>query len=409
MSPVSRRRKPKKPAGRSARTVPVERPESALAVLRRTFGSTERPAWFDDSIGHVLDGAAALVGAAGPGELEQRTTELVGAQLHRATQDVRRDLRFGWFFAELADACRARLDAEAGGDGWRPSLWLLHGLAAIAPPALVPRLPSRGFVKSLRADLPPWLGAATRVAATGEVWRMRDAYGTRYAVIAEFRYPRDDARHHLLLDIDVSGFLVLVGVAIVDDVAQAAAAWRETVGDAAASASPEPVTDPEQLRCLVQIDPADETLLRGDESRSVIDNWFRTDRRIGVLHDALRRRRMPLPAPAKLHRDVDITVMTGPFTQWCAATGAARPDPESLDALAAEWMEGALPETWFSVSPARVEFQLGLIGDLFDEEFATELAALMPTWVRWLGERADLPEHLRERAVAAAAGGVRGA
>lgn len=411
MSPVSRGRKPKKsgkrvprPAGTRTAPNPGPPPESALAVLRRALGSNERPAWFDDSTRRVLDGAAALVAATGPRELEQLTTELVGAELYRAIHDAREDLRFDWWFAELADAGRNRLAQTVGSDEWRSPFWLLHGLAAIAPPALVPTLPSRGFVKSLRAEPAPplWLSDATRIAATGEVWWMRDTYGTRYAVMAGFRYPRNNGQHVLLLDIDASGFVVLLGVTVVDDVQQAATTWRDAVGDSAAGAQPEPVTDPDQLRCLIQLDPADDAVVRGDESRSVIDNWFRADRRIREIRETMCKRRLPLPAATNLYRNLDISLMTRPFTEWLVTVGAVEPDPESVDALAAEWMEGTLPETWFSVSPRRVEFQLELISDWIVDDITTEARNLMPTWVRWLGERAGLPEHLRERAIAAA-------
>jgi hypothetical protein len=408
---VSRGRKPKKSANRAKRSDPLRtapqtaaRPESALAVLQRTFGSKERPSWFDDSIRTVLDGAAVLVSATDPRELERLTTELVGAQLYRAIHDTREGLWFDRWFAELADAARNRLDRAAGSDEWRPPFWLLHGLAAIAPPALVPKLPSRGFVKSLRADPapPPWLFDATRIAATGEVWRMRDTYGTRYAVIAGFRYPHGNGQHVLLLDIDTSGFIVLADVGVFDDVQRAAAVWRDTVGDSGEKAQPAPVTDPDQLLCLVQLDPADEMGVRGDEPRSVIDNWFRSNRRIRELHEGLRKLRMPLPTASNLYRNFDITVMTRPFTEWYAATGAAAPNPEAIDALAEEWMDGTLPETWFAVSPSRVEFQLGLIGDWIADEVTTDVKELLPAWVRWLGERAALPDHLRARAISAA-------
>ena len=409
---MSRGRKPKKSAKRATRTAPVRsapqsvvRPESALAVLQRTLGSKERPAWFDDSIRRVLDSAATLVAATGPRELEQLTTDLVGAELYRAIHDTREGLWFDWWFAELADATRSRLDRAAGGDEWRPPFWLLHGLAAIAPPALVPELPSRGFVRSLRADPAPpsWLFDATRIAATGEVWRMRDTYGTRYAVIAGFGYPHGSGQHVLLLDIDASGFIVLGDVGVFDDVRQAAAVWRETVGDSGEESQPEPVTDPDQLLCLVHLNPADEVGVRGDEPRSVVDNWFRADRRIRELQEGMRKRRMPLPAATNLYRNLDITVMTRPFTEWYAATGAVEPNSESVDALAAEWMEGTLPETWFSVSPRRVEFQLVLINDWIADAVTTEVLDLLPAWVRWLSEGAGLPEHLRERVIAAAA------
>ncbi len=374
-------------------------------MLQRTLGSNERPAWFDNAIRAVLDGAGALVDVTGPRELEQLTTELVGTELRRAIHDVGSGLRFEWWFAELADATRRRLERAAGSDEWRAPYWLLHGLAAIAPPALVPKLPSRGFVKSLRADPAPpsWLFRATRNAPTGDIWWMCDTYGTRYAVIAGFTYPHDTARHVLLLDIDTSGFIVLADVGIFDDLHQAGTAWRDTVGDSAGAARPEPVTDPDQLRCLVHLDAAGEAGIRGDEPRSVIDNWFRADRRICQLHDGMRKAGMPLQAATNLYQNLDITVMTRPFIEWLAATGAAEPNPEAVDALAEEWMEGALPETWFSVSPRRVAFQHELIGDWIVDDVTTEVLELMPSWVRWIGERGHLPESLSERVIAAAA------
>lgn len=409
VSPVSRGRKPKTTAKRTKRAAavrtassPLARPESALAVLQRTFGSQERPAWFDDAIGRVLDGAGGLLAASGPRELEQLTTELVGAQLYAAIHDTGAGLRFDWWFAELADATRRRLDQSAGdGVDWRPSFWLLHGLAAIAPPALVPARPSRGLVRSLRADPAPpsWLADATRIVATGEVWRMRDRYGTRYAVITEYTYPRSPARHVLLLDIDTSGFIVLADVGVFDDTEQAAAAWRATVGDSAEDAEPERVTEPDQLMCLVHLDPGDEFGVRGDEPRSVVDNWFRTDRRIRELHDALRKRRIPLPPGNNLYRDIDIALLTVPFVAWYAAAYGAEPGTEAVESLAEQWMEGALPETWFDISPRRVQYQLTLVSDWIPDEVTTEVQTLMPAWVRWLGERASLPTHLLDPVV----------
>lgn len=105
---------------------------------------------------------------------------------------------------------------------------------------------------------------------------------------------------------------------------------------------------------------------------------------------------MPLPAAESLYHGVDTTAMTEQFTAWHMDTRGTQPDPEAVDALAAEWMEGALPETWYAVSPRRVEFQLGLIGDWIPEHpVTTAVTALMPEWVHWLGERTGLPEHLR--------------
>ena len=62
-----------------------------------------------------------------------------------------------------------------------------------------------------------------------------------------------------------------------------------------------------------------------------------------------------------------------------------------VDALAGEWMEGALPETWFSASPARIRFQRQVIADWHPNDPVTRgVIALLPEWVRWLGERVGL-------------------
>ncbi|MGH3565493.1 MAG: hypothetical protein ACRDRH_05575 [Pseudonocardia sp.] len=70
-------------------------------------------------------------------------------------------------------------------------------------------------------------------------------------------------------------------------------------------------------------------------------------------------------------------------------------------------MEGAVPETWYAASPQRIEFQLRLINDWVPDHPVTHgVKALIPEWVCWLGERAGLPEDLRERAVTAATSGL---
>ena len=84
------------------------------------------------------------------------------------------------------------------------------------------------------------------------------------------------------------------------------------------------------------------------------------------------------------------------------------PDPEVAEALAAEWMEGTLPQTWFAAPPERVRFQYNLIGDWIPDDPVTRgVLAMMPEWVRWLGERAGLDERFRVRALAVARAGVR--
>jgi hypothetical protein len=179
---------------------------------------------------------------------------------------------------------------------------------------------------------------------------------------------------------------------VYDDVNQAAEASRTQAGDANALVAT--VDDPADLRCLVELDTGDEMAIRGDEPRPVMDNWFRAHARINALSRTLGDRGRPLPGHASLYHDLDVTVLAKPFTDWHLRAHGSPPDPEVVEALAGEWMEGALPETWFSASPARVRFQRVLISDWVpDHRVTLGAVGLLPEWVRWLGERAGLTTH----------------
>jgi len=186
-------------------------------------------------------------------------------------------------------------------------------------------------------------------------------------------------------------------------VEHAAAGWRAFLGDAADGAQPRLVETAERLVCLVHCDSQDH--LMGDESRAVMDNWFRASRRIHDLATTLRKRGKPLPETTSLYHDLDTTPMVAAFTDWYTRRHGTEPDPDAVEALAEEWMEGALPETWYAVSPHRVEFQRTLIGDWTpDNPVTIAVKSLLPEWVQWHCEQSDLPRHLADRATAVAAG-----
>jgi hypothetical protein len=390
------------------------------SLLEARLGPPPRPAWFDPSIKAVLDRAGAVMTARGPRELEQTTAELLGAQLYHVLGAEREGMWFSWWFEELAQAATARIregvgdrDDDGQHGGWEPSWRLLHGLTSIGSPALqsAARTALNHAKKQLRGDAalrqqPAWLGQLARIRATGQVWEMRDAYGARIALIAEFCYPNGADRSVFLFDIDACGFVEIVHAGMFDDVTHAATAWQTWVGDTARDARPEPVETADRLRCLAHCDSGEDTL-RGTESRAVLDNWFRARRRIHDLADALRRRGIPLPAPESLYHNLDSEPMTAAFTAWHARRHPTEPNPEAVAALAEGWMEGTLPDTWHAISPHRVEFQLVLINDWIDDPITDAVKALLPEWVRWHGEQAALPEHLIDRAVVVAAGGVR--
>jgi hypothetical protein len=424
MSPVSRgrRRKKAKPGTRNASGrpsadrygiggSPTGAGASAWAAFEPLLGPRERPGWFDSSIAGVLDRADVVLATRGPRELEEATAGLLGAELHRAMHEEQ-GLWLDWWFERLIELAVARIRVEAGRDGaCQAPWWLLHGLTSLGPPALAAAAQTalgrarKHLAKDAYQSQPEWLRLLPRIRATGEVWQMRDVYGARFAVIAGFSYPDGTDRSVFLFDIDACGLVDLVQTGVFNDVQEAAASWRATVGDAADHATPAPVETADQLSYLVHCQTG-EDMIKGTESRAVADNWFRARRRTHDLAQALRRRGIGLPEARNLFDDVDTEPMAQAFTAWYRTAHGTQPDPEAVDALAAEWLEGALPGTQHAASPHRARYLLSLISDWIPDHPITVAAkALLPEWVRWNGEQAGLPEHFISRAVAAAAEG----
>lgn len=396
MSPTSKSRKKKR--GRQGPGYEWVDPEPEAV--------RQPPAWFAGSTRAVLSGADELVSAAGPRELEQATCELLGEQLHRVVHEGQSGLWFDWWFEELATAAAARVrDADDLGGEWR----LLHGMAAIGPPAL--RSFARHQVNSLGKLVrrrpafrcqPRWLGLTHLVKATGEVWRMDNAYGTRIGVLAGLSYPHGADPSVFLLDIDACEFTTLANAGAYDDLERAAAAWRALVGDTAGRAEPVEVRSGEQLSCLAYCDLGEDLI--GDETRNRLDNWFRANRCVHDLAHALRKSPRLWSPPVSLY-DLDIEPMTREFRGWYADRHGTEPDQDAVDGLAEEWLEGVLPETRYSISPHRVRSRRSLIDDgwLPDDPATVAVRPLLAEWARWLGERSGLPPELVDRAAAEAA------
>lgn len=415
MSPVSRGRKGKKPKKKAGRARTTRHTlanawnaelRPALAALGSPLAPPLRPKWFDPSIRTVLDQGDAVMAARGPRELEQATAELLGAELHRVVREGFDETLFDWWIEALAEEAAVRVQQESASSdsAWQTSWRLLHGLTSIGSPGL--RSIAQTALARSKPDMashpqPEWLPQLAHIAATGEMWQLRDAYGTRLALIAGFSYPGATDPSVFLFDVDVSGLVELVNPGVFDDMRQAADAWRTQVGDTADGVQPRPVETTEDLLPLVHLE-LDDRALSGSESRDAMNNWFRVNRRIFDVADALESKGMSLPRARSLY-DVDVDPLAEAFSKWHELRHGTRPDHEAVGALAEEWMEGTLPATWYTVSPRRMEFQCRLIGDWFTEDPVTiAVKELLPEWARWLGERAELPEHLVDRVVATA-------
>ncbi len=362
------------------------------------------------SITGLLDRADVVLATRGPRELEEATAGLLGSELHRAMHEEH-GLWLDWWFEQLIERAVARIRIEASRSGaWRAPWWLLHGLTSVGPPPLAASAQTalgrarKHLARDAYQSQPAWLRLLPRISATGEVWQMLDVYGARFAVIAGFSYPDGVDPSVFLFDIDACGLVNLVLAGVFDDEEEAAASWRATVGEAADHSLLTPVAAADQLSCLVQCQTGGD-IIQGTESRVVADNWFRARRRTHDLAQALHRRGLELPEARNLFDDVDIESMARTFTTWYRTAHGTEPPPEGVEAVAAEWLEGALPGTRHAASPHRAGYLLTLISDWDPDHPATLAAkALLPEWVRWNGEQAGLPEHFISRAVAAAEG-----
>ena len=107
------------------------------------------------------------------------------------------------------------------------------------------------------------------------------------------------------------------------------------------------VTDTERLTGLVGCG----FLVNGDESRTVLDDWYRFQRRLEDLEAALKKRKTPLPPYRTFFDDADPAEMARPFAAWHIERYGNEPDPVIVEDFAEEWMGGLVPDTRFLASP----------------------------------------------------------
>jgi hypothetical protein len=88
--------------------------------------------------------------------------------------------------------------------------------------------------------------------------------------------------------------------------------------------------------------------------------------------------------------------MAKAFADWYARRNGREPSSEAVRWLAGDWVTGTLPGYENAVSPHRVRALLAYMDDdWLPEEPATATAyKLLPEWVRWSGEQADVPDLL---------------
>jgi hypothetical protein len=341
------------------------------------------------------------MGADTPRELEQATAELLGGVLHTALGRYQAGFALNaWLDTVIDEAVPVA----------SPQAWLLlHGIAAIAPLAQAEHV--RAGITALRGRVPSgpdWLATTAEVLPTGEVCLLRDAYGTRFAVIMRCGYPDRAADGFVyLLDVDTcAGLATVVDAGVHDGLDEACAAWRASVGLAAADATAGPV-DLKLLADLLPTSGLHEPGVMGEETRRQMDNYYRMVRRADDLTQVLSASGRPLPERPRWLQEaqegMDIEPFVKDFHTWNATRGARPVEEEAVAALAEAWLEGSLPEARLSCSAHRIRILQELIAiEWRGDPLVGPVAALLPQWVRWCAESTGLNPELTARAMAAA-------
>jgi hypothetical protein len=295
-----------------------------------------------------------------------------------------------------ATAVRGRLEElSTDPDGWQAPWRVLAIAASIVPYPLsamaadvmeqLRRLPG-GHALPKAPDGP---------TVTGQVLWARDGYGSRFGVTAAFSMPDGPDRWYLW-DIDACGHqAVTVHSAYYATLGQARAAWQAGVGSLAAGESAFTPADNRSL--LADLLPAEEGLMRsGGENAEQFAEYHRSRR----LAEAALQAVEPSHAAQPTEFDAAATAAQQ-FTAWLLTHRASERQPADLDELAGEladsWHFGRPAALFPTCSPHRVALMVLHLRNYYTDEYAAELVALLPDWIRWLGARNGTAPQLSER------------
>jgi hypothetical protein len=421
--PVSRQRRKKPPRPKSVqqgtklrqRREEQEAAQRNRAELARAFANlgderrrldAQREVIAAREAESLLPELTALGDGRDAAQFEDELCTRLGEEMYRLADapEIEEYVNQGQFFDAVINAAADAVGRAVGRrdeqpEGWRAPWLLLETVARIAPAPYDTEARSR--VDRLRRRegghlLPALVGSAP---IADPQWT-RDAYGSRFGVTAPF-VSSDGTERWYLWDIDACGYShFTVSGGYFPDTRQALAAWQATVGPVASAESVfTPVDDPEFLAELL---PKDEGFLEpGGETARQFAEYHRSRRLADELRDALdaaprstadRDAQPDPPEPADYARR---------FASWRAEHRPdAPPLPDHDDAiaqLAEDWFEGGLPQLRATCSPHRVAAFAAHVRDYYQEDFASQLSALLPDWVTWFADRLGLSPDLAER------------
>jgi hypothetical protein len=248
--------------------------------------------------------------------------------------------------------------------------------------------------------------AARGRAVTGPVLWAHDVYGTRWAVVAPFSSVDGPGRWYLW-DVDTCGYeVVTVHSGFHPTAESAVATWRESVGQAAAGAAALTVVDDAETLGALLLRGDIEGLRIGGEDQEQYAEFLRSRRLGRTARDAVGKTRgrpsVRLTADDARER----------FAQRLRQLGhhdvSTDEGPAGADDLAAEladsWSPGDHPTLYPLCSPHKVAVAVLHLRDFYKDDFAAELVAVLPEWIRFLAEHTGMAAELTERCLAYASG-----
>ncbi|MEV0158062.1 hypothetical protein AB0H57_30790 [Micromonospora sp. NPDC050686] len=255
-------------------------------------------------------------------------------------------------------------------------------------------------------------GAAGQAARgrtiTGEVLWTYDAYGSRWAVVAPFASVGGRDRWYLW-DVDTCGYEVVTVYSGFHPSAESAlAAWSGTVGHTAAEATLTAVDDAETLGALLNGEV--EGIRPGGESQEQYAEFLRSRRLGRAAREAARRVR------ERASGELTVQEATEGFAQRLRQIGyhdrpagdGSGEGPAGADDLAAEladsWFQRDHPRLYPLCSPHKVAGAVLHLRDYYQDDFAAELVAVLPEWIRFLAEHTGMAAELTDRCLAYASG-----
>ncbi len=245
-------------------------------------------------------------------------------------------------------------------------------------------------------------------AVTGPAQWARNGYGTRWAVVAPFTCA-DGSRRWYLWDVDTCGYeVVTVHSGFHPSAETALAEWQQAVGPSAAETTLAPADDAETLDALL---PGElEGIRLGGENQAQYAEFLRS-RQLGhtVRQAARRARGRTLPrlstgtaAEQFAHQLRQIGHQDRP------ADDESDQGPAGAGDLAAEmaesWSPREHPSLYPYCSPHKVAAAVSHLRDFYQDDFATQLIAVLPEWIRFLAEHTGMAADLTERCLAYASG-----